>query len=122
MEDGVHHTPHFHAYSKSTWVCSALDPVDLIAGDLPRAQRRLVEAWAGARATGIPIAQPDTKGGAEQVSHVSPVRLTHGCAALPIMNVQLLEIVSDELGVRSWTYPRCRTGKELSRGRKQALC
>ncbi len=24
----------------------SLDPVELIAGDLPRAQRRLVEAWA----------------------------------------------------------------------------
>ena len=47
MEAGaVHHTPHFHAYYHEHVGVFSLDPVELIAGDLPRAQRRLVEAWA----------------------------------------------------------------------------
>lgn len=47
MEAGaVHHTPHFHAHYQEDVGVFSLDPVELIAGDLPRAQRRLVEAWA----------------------------------------------------------------------------
>ena len=41
-----HHTPHFHAYYQSEVAIYRLEPVELIAGDLPRRQRRLVEAWA----------------------------------------------------------------------------
>ena len=40
-----HHTPHFHAYQEHVGVFS-LDPVELMAGELPRTQRQLVEAWA----------------------------------------------------------------------------
>jgi Domain of unknown function (DUF4160) len=43
---GPHHTPHFHAYYQNEVVVFSLDPVELIAGSLPRRQRRLVEAWA----------------------------------------------------------------------------
>jgi len=47
MEVGVpHHLPHFHAYYNDEVAVFGLDPVDLIAGSLPRRQRRLVEAWA----------------------------------------------------------------------------
>ncbi|MGE3841597.1 MAG: DUF4160 domain-containing protein [Vicinamibacterales bacterium] len=47
MEAGaVHHTPHFHAYYGDSVGVFSLDPVELVAGDLPRVQRRLVEAWA----------------------------------------------------------------------------
>jgi hypothetical protein len=47
MEAGaVHHIPHFHAYYQEHVGVFSLDPIELIAGDLPRAQRRLVEAWA----------------------------------------------------------------------------
>ena len=47
MEVGVpHHTPHFHAYYQDDVTVFSLDPVDLIAGSIPRRQRRLVEAWA----------------------------------------------------------------------------
>lgn len=47
MEVGVpHHTPHFHAYYQDEVGVFSLDPVELIAGALPRRQRRLVEAWA----------------------------------------------------------------------------
>jgi hypothetical protein len=48
MEVGEpHHLPHFHAYyyQDATGVFS-LDPVELIAGSLPRRQQRFVEAWA----------------------------------------------------------------------------
>ena len=43
---GPHHLPHFHAYYQDEVAVIGLDPVDLIAGSLPRRQRRLVEAWA----------------------------------------------------------------------------
>lgn len=47
MEAGEpHHLPHFHAYYQENVAVFTLDPVDLIAGSLPRRQRRLVEAWA----------------------------------------------------------------------------
>ena len=43
---GPHHLPHFHAYYQDEVGVFTLDPVDLLAGRLPRKQRRLVEAWA----------------------------------------------------------------------------
>ena len=47
MEVGVpHHLPHFHAYYQDDVAIFSLDPVELIAGGVPRRQRRLVEAWA----------------------------------------------------------------------------
>lgn len=44
--EGSHHLPHFHAYYQDNVAVIGLDPIDLIAGSLPRRQRRLVEAWA----------------------------------------------------------------------------
>jgi hypothetical protein len=47
MEAGApHHVPHFHAYYQDHVGVFGIDPVELIAGDLPRTQQRLVEAWA----------------------------------------------------------------------------
>lgn len=47
MEVGLpHHTPHFHAYYQDDVAVFGLDPIELIAGSLPRRQKRLVEAWA----------------------------------------------------------------------------
>ena len=43
---GPHHTPHFHAYYQDEVGIFSIDPVELIAGSLPRRQCRLVEAWA----------------------------------------------------------------------------
>lgn len=43
---GSHHTPHFHAYFQDEAAVFSIEPVDLIAGNLPQRQRRLVEAWA----------------------------------------------------------------------------
>ncbi len=43
---GSHHNPHFHAYYGDHVAIYALDPVELIAGSLPRRQQRFVEAWA----------------------------------------------------------------------------
>jgi hypothetical protein len=42
---GQHHLPHFHAYYQEDAAVFSLDPIELIAGALPRKQRRLVEAW-----------------------------------------------------------------------------
>jgi hypothetical protein len=36
----------FHAYYQDEGIVIGLNPVDLIAGSLPRRQLRLVEAWA----------------------------------------------------------------------------
>ncbi len=41
-----HHLRHFHAYYQDCAAVIALEPIELIAGALPRRQRRLVEAWA----------------------------------------------------------------------------
>jgi hypothetical protein len=44
--DTQHHRPHFHAYYQSEVAVYGIDPVELIAGSLPRREQRLVEAWA----------------------------------------------------------------------------
>ena len=41
-----HHSPHFHAYYQDDVAVFSIDPVELIAGSLPRRQQRFVEAWA----------------------------------------------------------------------------
>lgn len=46
-----HHRPHFHAYYQDDVGIFSLQPVELIAGELPKRQRRLVEAWAELRET-----------------------------------------------------------------------
>jgi hypothetical protein len=38
--------PHFHAYYQKDAAVFSFDPVEMIAGFLPKKQRRLVEAWA----------------------------------------------------------------------------
>lgn len=43
---GQHHVPHFHAYYQEEVAIFSVDPVEIIAGSLPRRQMRLVEAWA----------------------------------------------------------------------------
>jgi hypothetical protein len=43
---GPHHLPHFHAYYQEAVAVVGLEPIEIIAGNLPRRQRRLVEAWA----------------------------------------------------------------------------
>ena len=44
--DAHHHRPHFHAYYQDD---VAIDSVEMIGGNLPRRQQRLVEAWAEIR-------------------------------------------------------------------------
>ncbi len=41
-----HHSPHFHAYYQDEVAVYGINPVEEIAGSLPKRQRRLVEAWA----------------------------------------------------------------------------
>jgi hypothetical protein len=38
--------PHFHAYYQDDVAIFAIDSIELVAGQLPRRQQRLVEAWA----------------------------------------------------------------------------
>ena len=47
MEAGVqHHRPHFHAYYGDDIAVYSLDSIEVLAGQLPKRQQRLVEAWA----------------------------------------------------------------------------
>lgn len=47
LEAGTpHHLPHFHAYYGDSVAVYGVQPVELISGELPRRQARLVEAWA----------------------------------------------------------------------------
>ena len=41
-----HHLAHFHAYYQESSAVYTIEPVELIEGELPRRQQRLVEAWA----------------------------------------------------------------------------
>ena len=41
-----HHIPHFHAYYQDETGIYSLEPIELIAGSLPKRQQRLIEAWA----------------------------------------------------------------------------
>ena len=43
---GPHHAPHFHASYMDEVAVMAIDPIELLAGSLPRRQLRFVEAWA----------------------------------------------------------------------------
>ena len=44
--DAPHHTSHFHAYYQEHVGIYSLGTLELIAGNLPKRQQRLVEAWA----------------------------------------------------------------------------
>jgi hypothetical protein len=46
---------HFHAYYQGEAGIFGVDPVELIAGSLPRRQLRLVEAWAEMHQTELTI-------------------------------------------------------------------
>ena len=41
-----HHRPHLHAYYQDAAAVFAVDSIEVIGGELPQRQRRLVEAWA----------------------------------------------------------------------------
>jgi len=43
---GPHNLPHFHAYYQDASAVVSLEPIEIIAGAVPRRQARLVEAWA----------------------------------------------------------------------------
>jgi hypothetical protein len=41
-----HHSPHFHAFYQNSVAIFDIETIELIGGELPRKERRLVEAWA----------------------------------------------------------------------------
>lgn len=43
---GSHHLAHLHAYCQEHVGIYGIDPIELIAGSLPKRQERLVLAWA----------------------------------------------------------------------------
>ena len=43
---GEHYPPHFHAYYNEYKASFSIDTLEMIEGNLPRKQTRLVQAWA----------------------------------------------------------------------------
>jgi hypothetical protein len=43
--ESPHHRPHLHAQYQDAQVVLALDTIEVLAGQLPRRQQRLLEAW-----------------------------------------------------------------------------
>ena len=43
---GEHNPPHFHAYYNEYKASFSIDTLEMIEGNLPRKQTRLVQAWA----------------------------------------------------------------------------
>ncbi len=43
---GEHNPPHFHAYYNEYKASFNIDSIEIIDGELPRKQKRLVQAWA----------------------------------------------------------------------------
>jgi hypothetical protein len=43
---GRHNLPHFHVRYQEHKATYGIDPVELLAGSLPKRQQRFVEAWA----------------------------------------------------------------------------
>ena len=43
---GQHNRPHFHAYYQDSKAVIAIDDIEILAGNFPNKQRRLVLAWA----------------------------------------------------------------------------
>ena len=41
-----HHRPHFHAYYQNYAAVYSIDSIEMVDGELPHRQQRLVEAWA----------------------------------------------------------------------------
>jgi hypothetical protein len=64
-EVGPHHSPHFHAYHGDDEAVYGLDPIELLAGSLPRRQARLVEAWAELRQSELLAAWSRLQSGTE---------------------------------------------------------
>ncbi len=47
MEAGTqHNTPHFHTYYQNDVAVFSIEDIEMIAGEIPKRQRRFVEAWA----------------------------------------------------------------------------
>lgn len=60
---GQHHQPHFHAYHGRESAVYGLDPLAVLAGELPAAQHRKVLAWAGAHLRELLAAWADLQAG-----------------------------------------------------------
>ena len=43
---GQHRQRHFHAYYQDLVAVFSINPIEIMAGDLPKRERRFVEAWA----------------------------------------------------------------------------
>ncbi len=68
-----HHAPHFHAYYQNEVAVFTVEPVEMIAGSLPRRQQRLVEAWAELHQTELATDWARLHGG-QRPNPIEPLR------------------------------------------------
>jgi hypothetical protein len=66
-----YHRAHFHAYYQSEAAVFAVDTIECLGGGLPKAQLRLVEAWADS-----PVVALVTQSGIGNTQHREP-RVAH---------------------------------------------
>lgn len=71
--DAPHHMPHFHAYYQEHVGIYGITPVDLISGELPKRQHRLVEAWAELHQTELTAAWDSLQAGRKPQS-IEPLK------------------------------------------------
>lgn len=70
---GKHHTPHFHSVYQEYEAVFTINPVQLLSGNLPTKQQRLVEAWAEIHQGELQAAWQALDGG-ERPSPIDPLR------------------------------------------------
>jgi hypothetical protein len=68
-----HHLAHFHAYYQDDVAVYGIEPVELIAGSLPKRQHRFVEAWAELHQTELAMNWQRLQSGRQTLS-IDPLR------------------------------------------------
>ncbi len=67
-----HHKPHLHAQYQNHAAVFTFNPIDMIEGSFPNAQRRLVEAWAELHKTELEKAWDSLMQG-RKPDHIAPL-------------------------------------------------
>ena len=68
-----HRRPHFHAYYQDEVAVYAIDQIELLVGELPRTQHRLVLAWAELRRQELAVDWRDLQAG-RPPAKIEPLR------------------------------------------------
>ena len=72
-QDAPHHRPHLHAQYQKAQVALAVDTIEVLAGQLPRRQQRLLEAWSELHQAELLVAWQVAQAG-ESPPRIEPLR------------------------------------------------